>query len=244
MRAASSVGNDQTIETCSPGSGSSASTGPALEPLIRDIAVRTLAAEVGDHRGLPVRLGGYFDSRKLCVSNDSAPSAPTTSRPESSRATVERHSHALLLDCERFAATAPPARGLARARPAARDPRRSRRARARRRDRRRTRARESPSSPYTRIACTGAALAEALSSAERRRKADVAGAERVDPGVEALPARRRDAALVRHERDRKAVRRARQACADRPAADDDQVVVREVYNDAHPLRTWRISSAG
>ena len=94
---------------------------------------------------------------------------------------------------------------------------------------RRTRCFDAPSSPKTRIACTGASRSggERLPGADRAQERDVAGAERVDPRVErAARRRRRCAALVRDQSHREAARGARQARAHRAAADDDQVVAR------------------
>src|SRR5512138_2263084 len=76
---------------------------PALEPLIRNVAVRALAREVGDHRGLPVRLGGYFYSCEFSYSRLGAVGRHHKAAGELARA-VERHPHALLLDAESFAA--------------------------------------------------------------------------------------------------------------------------------------------
>jgi hypothetical protein len=47
---------------------------------------------------------------------------------------------------------------------------------------------------------------------------------------------------MRHQRYRKFPRRPGEACADRTAADDDEIVLGRVYNRA--FNPWRISSAG
>src|SRR3954471_12386924 len=76
---------------------------PPLEPLIGDMAVRALACEVGHHRGLPVRLGGYFYFCKLSYSRLRAVRRDHETARKLSP-TINRDSHALLLDGEGFAA--------------------------------------------------------------------------------------------------------------------------------------------
>ena len=80
-----------------------------------------------------------------------------------------------------------------------------------------------------------------LPDAERLEERDVARAEGVDAGIEAL-ARKGLGTLLRDERDREAARGAREAYADRTAADDDEIMVLRAYNRG--FDPWRISSAG
>ena len=68
-----------------------------------------------------------------------------------------------------------------------------------------------------------------LPCADFPKKRYVSGAQGVDARIETLGSNGRRA-LVRHQRDGQSARRAREACADRTAADDDEVVPPRVYN--------------
>lgn len=153
----------------------------------------TLAREVGDHRGLPVRLGGYFYFCKLSYSRLGTVGRDYEPARKLAR-TVERHSHALLLDCERFAAThhrleALPERVLQFA--ILHDVG----------ERRHTGAIGVELDARIAVSVHPHRMHGRKAVQREPEKSHVGGAERVDPGVEALPARHRDAALVRHERD-------------------------------------------
>jgi hypothetical protein len=64
---------------------------------------------------------------------------------------------------------------------------------------------------------------------ERLQECDVCRAQGVDARIE-IPGSNGGRGLLRDQRDRQSARRAREARADRTAADDDEVVPPRVYN--------------
>jgi hypothetical protein len=73
---------------------------------------------------------------------------------------------------------------------------------------------------------------ERLPRADRPEERNVARAERVDARVELAGRQRARRGRIADQRDGEPGQGARQACADRPAADDDEVVIPWVYNAA------------
>jgi hypothetical protein len=76
-------------------------------------------------------------------------------------------------------------------------------------------------------------LRHRLPDAQLLQECGVTRRERVDSRVEALELRRRT--LVRDQRDRKPAYGARDACADRTAANNDEILLLRVYNRARSV---------
>ena len=230
MRVASRVGSDQTIDTWSPGKGRRASTGPPWNHWKAVFACGLLAAEVGDHRALPIVGLGDLDAGGAAHEGICAVGPDEQSRGDSSAILQLQENRFIVeprfLDLRRREdrdIEPGPQRVLQRA--VLDDPRELRHARAVgvELEPRRAVVAEDAHGVHGR----DASRRQRLPGLQPAQESHVSRAQGVDAGVEGGRRRRRAfAALVRDERHRRSAQSARQACSDRASAHDDELEVR------------------